>query len=312
MIYSTVVMIRQKLYVMRRSCIHTGGMNNIQLKIIYFLIIIAAILAQAEGQVGYDVYAKVNNSTASSSFGWSHQTNVLTYNLESHIKGEGNSSKYININGFDDINLKENTYTKQGRLKEDKRLSIASQVNWISIEERYTSNLDAYHVEINESMPSNLLNVEEIAYRGEGIYKRNSYTNNDDEIMTNYQAKKFSESSAYLAVYRNAFIVADVTPAGVVKFIGENYSTLFQVSSDSDLYTGFKFKSANELIDQSYVGSFKLNTKVSKVHSFERSVDEDDWIGCCPTGYGSLDYSLQAARLCLSRSALIDFNQGIK
>jgi len=269
----------------------------------------AEILTQAEGQVGYDVHATVNNSTASASFGWSHHTTVLTYNLESHVKGDGNSSKYININGFDDINLKENTHTKQGRLKEDKRLSIASQVNWISIDQNYTSNLDAYHVEINESMPSSLLNVEEIAYRGEGIYKRNSYINNKDEIMTDYQAKRFSESSAYLAVYRNALIVADVTPAGVVKFVGENYSTLFQVSSDSDLYSGFKFKSPNELIDESYVGSFKLNTKVSQVHSFERSPEEDDWLGCCPTGYESLDYSLRAARLCLCRSALIDFNQ---
>ena len=270
-----------------------------------------AILTQAEGQVGYRIYATVNNSTANSSFGWSHQTTVLTYNLESHIKGDGNSSKYINVNGFDDINLKENTYTKNGRLKEDKRLSIASQVNWIYIEQNYSHDKDTYHVEINESMPSNLLNVEEITYRGDGIYKRNSYTNNEDKIMTNYQAKKFSESSAYLAVYRNAFIVADLTPASVVQFVGENYSSLFQVSSDSDIYTGFKFESSNELIDESYIGSFKLNTKVSKVHSFERSQEEDDWLGCCPTGYGSLDYSLQAARLCLCRSALIDFNQGI-
>jgi hypothetical protein len=271
-----------------------------------------AISIQAEGKVGYDIHATVYNSTASSSFEWSHHTTPLTYNLESHIKGDGNSSKYININGFDDINLKENTYTKKGRLKEDKRLSIASQVNWIYIEQNYTPEKDAYHLEINESMPTNLLNVEEITYRGDGIYKRNSYTNNDDKIMTNYQAKRFSESSAYLAVYRNAFIIADLTPAGVVKFVGENYSSLFQVSSDSDIYTGFKLKSPNELIDESYIGSFKLNTKVSKVHSFERSPEEDDWLGCCPTGYGSLDYSLQAARLCLFRSALSDFNQGIK
>jgi hypothetical protein len=84
------------------------------------------------------------------------------------------------------------------------------------------------------------------------------------------------------------------------------------VSSDSDLYSGFKFKSSNDLIDESYVGSFQLNAKVSRVHSFEWSPAEDDWLGCCPTGYEGLDYSLQAARLCLCRSALIDFDQGIK
>ncbi len=272
-----------------------------------------AILSQADARVGYDINVVVNNSSSSSSFGWSHHTTVLSYKLESHIKGDGNTSKYINVNGFDDINLKETTHTMNGRLKEDKSLSLASQVNWIYIDEDVTNNPEeAYHVEINESMPSSLLNVEEIAYRGDGIHKRNSYINNDDEIITNYQAKRFSESSAFLAIYRNAFIVADVTPARVEKFIGENYSTIFQVSSDSDLYSGFKFKSSDNLIDQSYVGSFKLNAKVSRVHSFERSPAEDDWLGCCPTGYEGLDYSLQAARLSLLRSALMDVNQGIK
>ena len=305
-------MVRQKLYVMRRSHIHNGGMNNILIKTIYFFIIMVAILAQADGKVGYDIYATVNDSNASSSFGWSHHTTILSYNLVGSIKGDGNSSQYIKINGFDNINLKENTHTKSGRLKEDKRLSIASQINSISIDEDVTDNPEAYRVEINESMPTSLLNVEQITYRGEGIYKRNSYTNNNDEIATDYQAKKFSENSAFLGIYRNAFILAEVTPGRVDKFLGENYSTVFQVSSDSDLYSGFKFKSSNNLIDESYVGSFKLNAKVSRVHSFEWSPADDDWLGCCPTGYEGLDYSLQAARLCLCRSALIDFNQGIK
>jgi hypothetical protein len=287
-------------------------MNNILMKIIYFFIIMAAVLAQADGKVGYDIYAKVNDSNTSSSFGWGHHTTVLSYDLESSIKGDGNSSKYIKVNGFDNINLKENTHTKNGRLKEDKRLSIASQVNSVSINEGVTSNPETYQVEINESMPSSLLNEEEITYRGDGINKRNSYTNNNDEIITDYQAKKFYENSAFLGVYRNAFVKAYVTPAGVGKFIGENYSTIFQVSSDSDLYSGFKFKSSDGLIDESYVGSFKLNAKVSRVHSFEWSPIDDDWLGCCSTGYEGLDYSLQAAQLCLCRLALMDFNQNIK
>jgi hypothetical protein len=297
---------------MRRSNIDIGGMNNILLKAIYFFIIMVVILGQANGKVGYDIYAVVNNSNASSSFGWSHYTTVLSYNLVSSIKGDGNSSQYTKINGFDNINLKENTYTKSGRLKEDKRLSIASQVNWVYIDEDVTDNPEAYRVMINESMPSSLMNVEQIAYRGEGIYKRNSYVNNNDEMATDYQAKKFSEDSAFLGIYRNAFIYAEVTPIRVERFLGENYSTAFQVSSDSDLYSGFKFKSSDDLIDERYVGSFKLNAKVSRVHSFEWSPTDDDWLGCCPTGYEGLDYSLQAAKLCLCRSALIDFNQGIK
>ena len=294
-----------------KTIVYAGGMDGIEKGFIVFLIMIA-ISAQAEARVGYDIYATVNDSSAVSSWGRGHHTTEMSFNSVSKCKGDGNSSKYVRINDLSGINLKENIYTKKGRLKEDKSLSISSRVNFVTIEEAVSDKSERYDITINESMPSSLLNVDEIAYRGEGIYKSNSYTNNDDKIATKFHAKKFSESSAFLAVYRNAFILADITPGRVSEFAGENYSTVFQSASDSDLYSGFKFRSSREFIEQDYFGSFKIDRSLSRSHSFQKSNEEDDWLVCCPPGYGSLDYSLQAAWLCLCRSALNDINQGIK
>lgn len=290
-----------------------GGRNNIITRFIYLFILILAILAQAEAKIGYDISVTVNNSTASSFWGRSHYTSVFDFNSESHTKGDGNTSKYIKISGLAGVNSKEITYTKNGRLKEDNRLSAGSNVNFISINEAVSNKSEEYKATINESMSSFLLSADQVVYRGDGIYKRNSFTNNKDEIMTSFHAKKFSESSAFLAKYRNALIVVDVTPAKIFEFVGENYSTTFQMASESDMYSGFKFRSPDEFIEEDYVGSFKLNEKISKKHSFQMyNNDLESELACCSTAYPELDYSLQAAQLCLCRSALVDFNQGLK
>lgn len=264
-----------------------------------------AALSLAEGKIGYDISVTVNDSNDSSSWSRSRFTTAFEFNSESHYKGDGNSSKYIRFKDLSGSALKENTYTKEGRLKEDSIISAGSSVNFVTIEEVVSDNSERYNVDINESMPTYLMSLEETMYRGDGIYKRNAFINNEDEIMTSYQAKKFSLSSAFLAKYRNALIFAEVTPTSVDEFVGENYSTMIQLSSDSDIYSGFKFRSPDEYIDEDYVGSFKMSKMLSKEHSFQYA--KDDTLGmldCCPSAYPGIDYSLRAAWSCLCRSAL--------
>lgn len=281
--------------------------NNIILRLTYLLILIIIFIYPTQAKIGYDISVTVNDSNASSSWGWSHSTTALGFKSLSYCKGDGNTSRYIKVRGLAGIDLKETTYTKKGRIKEDKQLSIGSSVKWIAIDESVTNKSERYIAIINESIPSHLMSVNEITYRGEGIYKRDSYTNNEDKIMTNFQAKRFSESSIFLAKYQNAFIVADVRPAQVLEFAGENYSTQFQIASDSDKYSSFRFKSSDEFIDQNYAGSFKMVQRISKEHNFKRIEDQDfNILACCPLGYTALDYPLQAAWLCLCRSSLVD------
>lgn len=290
-----------------------GGRKNIRHGVICVFIFMLATLSIAEGRTGYDIYVTVNDSNNSTSWSRSHFTSVYEFNSESHYKGDGNSSKYVFIKGLDDVSLKENTHTKEGRLKEDSLLSAGSSINFVNIEERVSDNAERYNVEINESMPSYLMSVEEIMYRGEGIYKRNIFKNRDDKMMTSYHAKKFSESSAFLAKYKNALIIAEVVPDGVDQFVGENYSSVLQFASESDIYSGFEFKSPDRDIEEDYVGSFKINKKVSSEHSFQYAEDDmGDMLDCCPAAYPGLDYSLRAAWSCLCRSALNDSSLAIK
>jgi hypothetical protein len=264
-----------------------------------------------QARIGYDISVTVNDSNASSSWGWGQSTTALSFSSVSQCKGDGNTSRYMRVNGLSGIDLKETTYTKKGRIKEDKQLSIGSRVNWITIDESVKNKSERYIAIINQSIPSHLLSVNEITYRGEGIYKRASYINNDDEIMTSFQANKFSESSLYQAIYRNAFIVADIRPAQVFEFAGENYSTQFKIASNSDKYSSFRYKSPEKFIDQSYAGSFKLIQKISAEHNFKRNEEEDsNMLACCPLGYTALDYPLQAAWLCVCRSSLVDLING--
>lgn len=159
---------------------------------------------QAEGRVGYDINVIVNNSTSSSYWGWSHYTTVFSMDWSSQTKGDGNSSKYIKIAGIEGIDLKETTDTKEGRLKEESRISLASHFNWLYIDEVVSDRSERYRVKINESMPASFLSVSSIMYRGEGIRRKGSYINNADKINTDYQARKFSESLAFLAIYQRS------------------------------------------------------------------------------------------------------------
>ena len=290
-----------------------GGRINIRHGVICIFIFMLATLSLAEGRTGYDIYVTVNDSNNSTSWSRSHFTSVYEFNSESHYKGDGNSSKYIFIKGLDDVSLKENTHTKEGRLKEDSLLSAGSSINFVNIEEVVSDNAERYNVKINESMPSYLMSVEETMYRGDGLYKRSIFRNHDEEMMTSYQAKKFSESSAFLARYKNALIMAEVVPDGVDQFVGENYSSVLQFASESDIYSGFKFKSPDRDIEEDYLGSFKISKKVTSEHSFQYAEDDmGGMLDCCPAAYPGLDYSLRAAWTCLCRSALNDSSLAIK
>lgn len=270
------------------------------------------ILSLAEGRIGYDISVTVNDSNNSTSWSRGHFISAYEFNSESHYKGDGNSSKYIFIKGLDDVSLKENTHTKEGRLKEDSLLSAGSSINFVSIEEAVSDNAERYNVKINESMPSYLMSVEETMYRGEGLYKRNIFQNHDDKMMTSYHAKKFSESSAYAARYRNALIMAEVVPNGVDEFAGENYSSMLRSVSESDIYSGFKFKSPDRDIEEDYVGSFKISKKVASEHSFQFAEDDmGSMLDCCPAAYPGLDYSLRAAWSCLLHSMLNDSSPAV-
>jgi len=251
----------------------------------YLIFILMASSLSIDGKIGYDISVRVNNSTGYTQWGHGHQSNVIRFNLDAQCKGDGNSSKYINIQGFEGISLKETTHTKEGRLREDKSLSLTSTLNWIDIEEHVTEKSERYHVRINESFPTLIIDKNNIKYKGEGIYSHNSYINNNDKIFTQYIANDFTKSTAFVGLYKDAYITADLTPARVHQFLGENYTTSFGLNSESNVYSGFKLESPQEFMEQSYTGSFRLIKKIMINKKYYKS-DEDEIynnsLSCCP------------------------------
>lgn len=240
------------------------------------------MLHTSVGKYGYGIHAAVNDSTAMSQWGASQSTNQLDFYMDSSVRGDGNSSNYARISGFAGINSKENTYAKKGRLIRSDRLILRSIVNWITIYETVSNHSERYNVYINESLPTILLDTSDIKYRGDGIFSRNTYINNEDEIQTNYHADKFTKTSALLSKYLNANVTAEVTPTQIKEFVGRNYSTSFRVISDSDRYSEFIFNSKDGFVRGSYIGAFKLDQKLLKQHEFYiPNLNKADELECC-------------------------------
>jgi hypothetical protein len=174
------------------------------LRILLFVAVSSFILTfilppHVEAKVGYSIGVDVDGTT----WGRSKYTEVLNFKSESECSGKGNSSKYVNVPGFAGIGFKEITYTKEGRLAAKNTLNLSAKFNWIYITENVdgaeyindtengngTINItqtasDNYYAEINESIPTLVRTDDEISYIGEGIYTRNSYSNNEDKICT--------------------------------------------------------------------------------------------------------------------------------
>lgn len=249
-----------------------------------------------DAKIGYSVNVDVDGTK----WGRSKYTEVMNFKSESECSGKGNSSKYVNVPGFSGIGFKEITYTKEGRLATKNALNLTAKFNWVYItedvdgaefvnetdEKNGSINVvqiakDNYYAEINESMPTLVRTDDEIQYIGEGIYTRNSYSNNEDKICTSYQATNLSKAARYVGAFSNAVVKAHVAKDIVDVDVLSSTATSFRVLSYSDRYSRLKFKSGNAYSDEEYVGNFKISRTISKRSRFNLTKEEAQWLGCC-------------------------------
>ncbi len=271
------------------------------------LLILLIVLATSEAKVGYSINVDVNGTKWSRS----QSTEVLNFRADSDLNGKGNSSKYMNVPGFAGIGLKEITYTKYGKLSDKNGLNITAKLNWIyineNIDDRPANNTTVtqddgtvvnitvpakshYYAEINESIPTAVRSDDELSYSGQGIYSRNSYTNNEDKLFTNYYAKNFSKIARFVGVYTNALVRTDITPGRVSEIVMKNSTTAFRLLSLSDRYTRLKYQTRDAFSDEEYVGRFKIDRKFSNNNRFRISSDYY-WLDCCSPDMGYMQPS---------------------
>lgn len=257
-----------------------------------FLFTSIPIILTSDAKVGYDINVVVNNSTATSQWSRSQSTEVLYFYEDGSCSGVGNSSKYAKISGFAGIDTKETTHTKKGQLITADSLTLASAENQITIEESVRNN--SYEADINESLPTIMIQKSNLFYKGLGINTKNIYINNDDKIITNYNGKSLTKLAGYGAVYNNALIHVDIIPGRVNEIVDQNYTSAFSLSSASDTYSGLGFASSKEFIEEVYPGNFKVNLRILKDHRFYRINDTNSMIGfdCCIPRDGNIDGDL--------------------
>lgn len=276
----------------------SGGLRVLLCVAVSLFILSTILLSNAGAKVGYVIDVDVDGTHWSRS----QYTEVLNFKSESECSGKGNSSKYVNVPGFAGIGLKELTYTKQGRLATKSALNLSAKFNWIYIDElvngaqyynetiddstndtiNISRQADDYYAEINESIPTLLRTDDQIAYRGEGIYTRNSYTSDEDRICTSYQATNLSKAARFAGVYSNSLIRVHVSPGNVDELQLKNTATAFRVLSSSDRYSRLGYRSGKTYSDEVYVGSFNIDRTISKRTRFNLTSVDVGWLGCCP------------------------------
>lgn len=281
------------------------------------LVLFLVISSSAYGRVGYSICTTVSNDKGeSNTYCISQTTNILKFGFDSKISGTGNYSKYKSISGFAGLGLKDTSHAKKGRLIGRETIGLTSQLGWIQINEEgittYStdpdfeefppaippSDNDQYTIVVNESLPTVLLNDERINYKGEGISSRSIYVQNDEKIVTNYQAKNFEKSATFFGTFLDSRTYAKVTPVSTTERSFVNKGFVFKTSSSSDQYSGVGYESGKTSMESIYRGSFKLqNTFSSQVTSlaknFNQSYEKEEigWLPCCLDHYVPSDFS---------------------
>jgi hypothetical protein len=239
------------------------------------LVILLMLTSNSIAKVGYCIDVSVDGAT------WQRcqSGEPMNFKMESASTGSGNYTKYLTVGGMAGIALKDNIYAKRGRLIDKNVLSLESGDPVIEISQ-VTNNSSKVTYSIDENFPVYLTSESQTYYRGQGIYARNKYVNNDDNLRTDYQAASFTRSSKYVAARTNAIVAAEVTPQGVNQTVKTNYATAFRSSSQSDRYSAYKFGSSDACLDETYWGQASIDLKLVRKHKFN-IVTNDDWLGCC-------------------------------
>jgi hypothetical protein len=268
----------------------TGLLGLIKPFAIVLILILLHMSACSTAKQGYQISAKVNDSTGSSSWMNSMVTQTLAFKSESAVSGTGNSSKYLTLSDFNGMYIKDAGYTKQGRLIANNTMNVASTVNYIHIQE--TAHEDSastiYNAIINASMPTVMYDADELYYRGDGMSTRNSYTNGKDEIKTALSGTTLTKSLVFGSSFTNALVFAELTPHSVWEKTLENRTTAFRIMSAADQNTKFSFKTEDAAMEQNYVGAFQLNTKLIRGDVYHFQNDGDVCTVCGETGYAWL------------------------
>lgn len=252
---------------------------NIKKALLILFILAAFCPYHSSALTGYCIDVTVDNSTH-----WTRcqSSQVLIFNADSSSKGDGNYSKYMKVDGFAGIGMKELTSTDTGRLIEESKISVESDEPTVHIVETARNNSSVYNAYIEENFPTYATSNGDLYYRGKAIRNINYYTNNADKAYTEFGGSTLTKSSKYLAARTNSLVKAEIRAGSTNVLDLTNYATAFRIASQTNRYAAFKFQSDDQCIDEEYRGSSRMNIRAVNSHKYNTTLIED-WLSCCPT-----------------------------
>jgi hypothetical protein len=197
--------------------------------------------------------------------------------------------------------MKERIAAAHGTLDTAERIRLKADVtNPVEIYLEKLPGVQDYILTANESWPVGMLALRSLNYTGKGISDNDFFGNNLDYVGAAYSfAKDLKMDRSCLLYLNNAWFelaLNDTTKAIYTDRFFPAKSMDYKLDSRFQGLASFKYRQAGDHTAtrekhmttreglETYAGNFQLNRHIFMASiGRNASVDEDDWLVCCPT-----------------------------
>ena len=280
------------------------------------------IMPSANGLMGYDISARVNDS----SLEIHRSIQDMKFDAKGLVNGFGNFSRYSSIDGFAGVRAHElSSSPLAGRIGYADRMVLRTgegpvqiaaklQSNVIYSDNIYSDNVYSGNdsdrnesrkietseygkIDIDENWKAHFANQKRILYSGPGIRVREIYENNGDYVESSLESWELSRGSIYRTALNRTLISANLTSQGANLEEYSNKSTVFLLNHSSvgrnthiDIGRIDHSDQTESRIIEDYTGQQNITLSLSMGDWIMKLDDDREWLDCCSSGQESRDF----------------------
>lgn len=272
------------------------------------LFALSFILPSVNGLMGYDISARVNDS----SLEIHRSIQDMKFDARGLVNGFGNFSRFSSIDGFAGVRAHELSssplagrigYADQMVLRTGEgpvQITAKLQSNVIYSDNIYSGNdsdrnesqkiaVSEYgKIDIDEKWKNYFAHQKRILYSGPGIRVRETYENNGDYVKSSLESWELSRGSIYRTALNRTLISANLTSQGVNLEEYSNKSTVFLLNHSSvgrnthiDIGRIDHSDQTESRIIEDYSGQQNITLSLSMGDWIMKLDDDREWLDCC-------------------------------
>ena len=262
------------------------------------MIILFLLIPSANGIMGYDISARVNDS----SLEVHRQIQEMKFNAAGFVDGFGNFSRYSSIEGFAGIRAHEiSSSPRPGRIGYADQLALGTGEGPVQIKAVLQSNVpysgndsnfnEYGTIEVDEKWKAFFGSHKRILYSGPGMRAEEIYENNGDYMKSSLESWELSRESLYQTALNRTLISANLTASGVDMDLYSNKSTVFMLDHRSvgrnthfDIGRINRSSGADEIesrITEDYIGQQNITMSLFMGDWIMKLDDDRGWMDCC-------------------------------